>query len=138
MKLLEHVLATLLENNLVINKKTPIWLSFFRIALLFSHNLIEGIAILSVLVRNDNNFNKLIREVNITLKHLCKVYGFDFVCNDRIGKDLLWRDGLHHTDKVTSFVAINFLNFLNIYHGHGNLTDWQPILSKWMNAKPET
>ena len=72
---------------------------------------VESIAISSVLVRNDNNFNKLIQRVNISLKHLCKVYGFDFTCNDRIGKDLLWPDGLHLTDEVTLFLAINFFNF---------------------------
>ena len=62
---------------------------------------VESIALSSVLVRNDNNLNKLIRGVNISLKHLYKVYGFDFTCNDRIGKDLLWRDGLHLTDEGT-------------------------------------
>ena len=84
---------------------------------------VESIALSSVLVRNDNNLNKLIRGVNISLKHLCKVYGFDFICNDRIGKDLLWRDGLHLTDEGTSSLAIIFLNFLNSCHEHGNLTD---------------
>ena len=46
-------------------------------------------AILSDLARYDNNLNKLIQGVNIALKHSCKVYGFDFICNGRIGKDLL-------------------------------------------------
>ena len=32
MKLLEHVLTTLIENNIVINKKTPTRLSSFRIS----------------------------------------------------------------------------------------------------------
>ena len=32
MELLEHVLTTLIENNIVINKKTPTELSSFRIA----------------------------------------------------------------------------------------------------------
>ena len=84
---------------------------------------VESIAILSVFVRNDNNLNKLIRGVNISFKHLRKVYGFDFICNDRIGKHLLWRDDLHFTDAGTSFLAIKFLTFLNDYHEHGNLTD---------------
>ena len=82
---------------------------------------VESIAILSVFIRNDNNLNKLILGVNISLKNLCKVYGFDFIRNDRIGKDLLWRDGLHLTDEGTSFPAITFLNFLNSYHEHSNL-----------------
>ena len=69
---------------------------------------------------------------------MCKVYGFDLICNDKIGKDLLWRDGLRLTDECASFLAINFLNFLNSSYEHGNLTDRQSILSKSMNAKPET
>ena len=99
---------------------------------------VESITISSVLVKNDNNLIKLIRRVNISLKHLCKVYGFDFTCQDRIGKDLLWRDGLHLTAADTSLLAINFLNFLNSYQKHGNLPDRQSILSKSINAKPET
>ena len=60
---------------------------------------------------------------------------FNFIYNDRTGKDLLWRVGPRLTEEGTSFLAINFLN---IYHEHGNLPDWQSILSKSMNAKPET
>ena len=45
---------------------------------------------------------------------------------------------MSHTDEGTSSAAINFLNFLNSYLEHGNLTDWQSILSKSMNLKPET
>ena len=73
----------------------------------------ESTAISSALVRNDNNINKLIRRVNISLKHLCKVYGFDFICNDKIGKDLIWRDDLHLTDEGTSFLAIEFFEQLS-------------------------
>ena len=61
----------------------------FQIGLKCRYYGVESIAISSVLVRNDNNLNKLIRAVNISLKHLCKVYGFDFIYNDRIGKHLL-------------------------------------------------
>ena len=68
---------------------------------------VESTAISSALVRN-NNIDKLIRGVNISLKHLYKVYGFDFICNDKIGKDLIWRDDLHLTDEGTSFLAIEF------------------------------
>ena len=37
---------------------------------------VESITISSALVRNDNNLNKLIWGVNISLKHLCKVLRF--------------------------------------------------------------
>ena len=40
---------------------------------------VESIATSSVLVTNDHNIDKLIRGVNISLKNLCKVYGFDFI-----------------------------------------------------------
>ena len=50
------------------------------------------------------------------MKTFMQVYGFDFICNNKIGKDLLRRDGLYLTDEDTSFLAINFLNFLNSYH----------------------
>ena len=72
---------------------------------------VESIAILFLLVRNYNNLNKLIWGVNISLKHLCKVYDFDFICNNKIAKNLLWRDGFHLTDEGTSFLTINFLLF---------------------------
>ena len=54
---------------------------------------VESIAISPVFVENNNSLSKLIQRVNISLTHLCKIYGFDFICNDRIGKNLLWRDG---------------------------------------------
>ena len=94
-----------------------------QIGLKYRYYGVGSTAFLSVIFRNDNNLNKLIRGVNISFKHLCKVYGFDFICNDRIGKDLLWRYDLHFTDEGTTFLAINFLTFLNSYHEHGNLTD---------------
>ena len=47
---------------------------------------VESIAILFVLVRNYNNLNKLILGVNVSLKHLCKVYNFYFICNNKIAK----------------------------------------------------
>ena len=86
---------------------------------------VESIAILSVLVRNCNSLSKLsklLQRVNISLKQSCKVYGFDFVYNNRIGKYLLWRDDLHLIDDDTSFLAIEFLNVLNSFHGYGNLS----------------
>ena len=51
---------------------------------------VKSTAVSSVIVRNDNNLNKLTRGVNISRKLLCKVYGFDFISNDKIGKYLSW------------------------------------------------
>ena len=62
---------------------------------------------------------------------------FICICNNRIGKDLLWPYAFHLTDEGTSFLVINFLHFLNSFHKHGNLSDLQPNLSKSMNPKPE-
>ena len=54
---------------------------------------VESIAVLSVFVIDCNSLgklSKLIQRVNISLKNSCKVYGFDFACNNRIGKCLFW------------------------------------------------
>ena len=82
---------------------------------------IQNIAILSVLVRNNNNLTTLIQQVKILLAHLCKTYGFDILCNNRIREELIWRDGLHLTDEGTPIKAINFLSFLNSVHENDNL-----------------
>ena len=69
MELLEHVLATLIENNLVINKKTPTGLSSFRIAddLLTSQSEVNSLT--------ENNQEELNFDFNE--KHLLANYNID-------------------------------------------------------------
>ena len=78
-----------------------------RIGMKCRYYRVESITISSV-------FSKLILGVYFFI-NTCKVYGFDFMCKNRIEKDLLWRDDFHLTDEGTSFLAINFLNFLNSF-----------------------
>ena len=73
---------------------------------------VESVAISSVLVRNDNNLNKLIRGKNISLKHLCKVYSFR-------GSKLL-------NNCISRFKMIRAENFNNIIVGTLNINSISP------------
>ena len=37
----------------------------------------------------------IIRQVNDLLRHECKRNNFQFISNDNITREVLWRDGLH-------------------------------------------
>ena len=69
------------------------------------------IAISSILARSNNNLNKVIKQVNFSLKSSCKTYGFAFICDENI--DRLWRDGIHLTNECTSLLFKNLLEHLN-------------------------
>ena len=104
----------------------PNTVKYFFSKYFWKYYRVESIAISSITFRNNNNLSKLIQRINISSAHLCKAHGFDFVGNDRIGKNLLWRDDLHVTDKAIPFLAIIFLNFFNSFRKYNILSDWQP------------
>ena len=66
------------------------------------------IAISSVLARNNNDLNKVMKQVNFSLRSLCKAYGFAFICNKNVDRNRLWRDGIHLTNEGTSLLCKNF------------------------------
>ena len=74
---------------------------------------VRNIAISSILVRKSIRLN-LISKVNNILKVLCATNGFNFICNDKIGKEIVWKDGLHLTDDGTAMLADNFTKYLSI------------------------
>ena len=43
--------------------------------------------------------------------------GFNFIYNDEIGGEMVWKDGLHLTIDGTAMVADNFTKYLNINLG---------------------
>ena len=59
---------------------------------------VNEIAISSILVKSNSSLNKVIRQINFSLR-LCRVYGFAFICNKNIDKNRLWRDGIHLTNR---------------------------------------
>ena len=74
---------------------------------------VRNIAISSILVRKSIRLNR-ISKVNNILKVLCATNGFNFICNDKIGKEIVWKDGLHLTDDGTVMLADNFTKYVSI------------------------
>ena len=77
----------------------------------------RNMAILSILVSNSIPLNQIILKVNNILKVLCATNGFNFICNDEIGREMVWKDGLHLTNDGTAMLADNFTKYLNINLG---------------------
>ena len=74
---------------------------------------VNDIAISSILVRNHSIINNLIIETNFYLKELCLRNGFRFISNDNISNNLLYKDGLHLSDKGTTVLANSFLQYFS-------------------------
>ena len=60
-----------------------------NIGLKFKYYGVCQIAISSVPARSTNDLNKVIKQVNVSLRSLCKVYGFAFICNENIDRNRL-------------------------------------------------
>ena len=78
---------------------------------------VRNIAISSILVRSSIRFHQIFLKVNNILKVLCAINGFNFICNDEIGQEMVWKDGLHLTNGGTAILADNFGKYLNINLG---------------------
>ena len=78
---------------------------------------VRNIAISSILVRSSIRLNQIILKVNNILKVLCATNGLNFICNDEIGREMVWKDGLHLTNDGTAMLADNFTKYLNINLG---------------------
>ena len=61
--------------------------------------------------------NQIILKVNNILKVLCTTNGFNFICNEKIGSDMVWKDGLRLTDDGTAMLPYSFTKYLNINLG---------------------
>ena len=78
---------------------------------------VRNIAISSILVRNSIRLNQIILKINNILKVLRASNGLNFICNDEIGREVVWKDGLHLTNDGTAMLADNFTKYLNINLG---------------------
>ena len=74
---------------------------------------VKDIFISSITYRSNPNEMKRVREINNILKSMCVAENFIFICNDSIGKEHLWKDGLHLLDGGTNILANNFIKSLN-------------------------
>ena len=76
-----------------------------------------NIAISSILVRSSIRLNQVISNVSNILKVLCATNGVNFICNDEIGREMVWKDGLHLTNDGTAMLDDNFTKYLNFNLG---------------------
>ena len=73
------------------------------------------------MVRKNHEVTELVKKVNNLLKTLCLEQGFTFSCNSAIARAMLWRDGLHLTNKGGNMLSNNFLRYLkNVPLGNDN------------------
>ena len=56
----------------------------------------------SIITRSNSDLNKVIKQVNLYLRSLCKTYGFTFICNANSDRNRLWRDGIDFTNEGTA------------------------------------
>ena len=76
-----------------------------------------NIARSSILVRSSIRLNQVISNVSNILKVLCATNGVNFICNDEIGREMVWKDGLHLTNDGTAMLDDNFTKYLNFNLG---------------------
>ena len=55
----------------------------------------------------------LLVHINRMIKELCMSDGYEFIDNDNIPRDMLYKDGFHLLDKGKYFLSRNFIENLN-------------------------
>ena len=74
---------------------------------------------LIVYLKNKRNF---VVDINRMMKELCMSDIYEYIDNNNIPRDMLYKDGLHLLDKVKYFLSRNFIENLNhflethVYH----------------------
>ena len=87
--------------------------SIMKIGIVCKQHGVNDVVISSILVKKSPRLNALVRRVNDQLRDLCATNGFQFISNDTISTDYLWRDGIHLKDAGTDILSSNFCKILN-------------------------
>ena len=67
---------------------------------------VKEVVISSIFIKRQIKLTRIIRQVNDLLRDGCKRNKFQFISNDNITRDVLWRDGLHlNNDRTILFSA---------------------------------
>ena len=74
---------------------------------------VKEVIILSIFIKKQFKLRRIIRQVNDLLRNEYKRNNFQFVSNDNITREVLWRDGLHLNNAGTYLFASNLVEFLN-------------------------
>ena len=75
-------------------------------------NGVNDIFISGITYRNGFKEMKKVREINDLLRDFCIRENFHFICNDSVGQQHLWEDGLHLLDTGRNILANNIINSL--------------------------
>ena len=89
--------------------------NIIKIGLNCKNNGVNHVVISSILVKKNPNLNALIRRANDSLRDLCSMNGFGYICNDAITTEYLWKDGIHLQDLGTNILSSNFITFVNSF-----------------------
>ena len=79
------------------------------------HNF-NSVTISSSIYRSQKHLQLKLNAVNTMLMYRCKNYGLGYIDNSDIKVDFLEQDGLHLNKRSKSFLANNFINFINRYY----------------------
>ena len=74
---------------------------------------VQEVIISSVLIKRSIRLSAMIRQLNDILSESCKNNGMYYMSNDMIDRDLLWKDGIHLTDRGTRVLAGNMVDLIN-------------------------
>ena len=87
--------------------------SIIKIGMICKQHGMNDVFISSILVKKSPRLKALVRKVNDQLRDLCVSNGFQFISNNMISTDYLWRDGIHLQDAGTDILSSNFCKILN-------------------------
>ena len=74
---------------------------------------VKEVIVSSIFIKKQFKLARIIRQVNDLLHDECKINNFQFISNDNITREVLWRDGLHLNNDGTYIFASNLADFLN-------------------------
>ena len=79
---------------------------FINIGKKCSSYRVKEVVILSIFFKKQFKLTRTVRQVNHVLRDVCKRNNFQFISNDSITREVLWRDGL-----VRIYSLVTFLTF---------------------------
>ena len=74
---------------------------------------VKEVIISSISIKKYFKRARIIRQINELLRDECKRNNFQFISNDNVTREVLWRDGLHLNNDGTYIFASNLADFLN-------------------------
>ena len=74
---------------------------------------VKEVIISSIFIKKPFKLTRIIRQVNDLSRDECKRNNFQFISNDYITREVLWRDGLHLNNDGKCIFASNLADFLN-------------------------